>query len=76
MSFIDNYLTLCKERGLSPTSVLKQVGVSHSMLPKWKAGGSEPTNKSKKKIADYFEITVAELESEIKKPTAKNDDEL
>lgn len=60
MSFIDNYLILCEENGVAPTRVMRDLGISHSMFVKWKSG-TEPTNKSKKAIADYFGLTVAEL---------------
>ena len=68
--FIDNYLRLCEEKGISPTRVLKEIGISHSLYAKWKTG-SEPTNRTKKKIADYFGVTTAELANrQIKNPAA------
>lgn len=76
--FYDNYLKVCEAKGVSPTRVLDDLGISKSSYGHWKKGG-EPLNETKKKIADYFGITVAELMSgEIKKSPAKaaEDDEL
>lgn len=73
MSFIDNYLSLCEERGIAPTRVLKDLSISHSMLTAWKSG-KEPTNSTRKKIADYFDIEVSELSGQ-KKPVTIADDE-
>lgn len=65
--FYDNYLKVCEDVGVSPTRVLEELGISKSSYGHWKKGG-EPLNETKKKIADYFRITVAELMSgEIKK---------
>ena len=74
--FIDSYLKHCEDAGVSPTRVLKDLGISHSLLKRWK-DGSEPTNPTKKKLADYFNITIDELMSgEKEKPANNEDDEL
>lgn len=76
--FIDSYLKICEEFGVAPTKVLTDLGISKSAYTNWKNGG-EPANRTKKQIADYFGISVAELMSgEIKKSPAKaeEDDEL
>lgn len=61
--FIDGYDKICKTKGLSPTSVLKEIGISKGVYTNWKSTGAEPLNSTKKKIADYFGISIAELES-------------
>lgn len=77
--FYDNYLKICEARGVSPTRVLSDLGISKSSYGHWKNGG-EPLNETKKKIADYFGITVSELISgEIENaptPVKSEDDEL
>lgn len=74
--FIDAYLKLCKEKGISPSSLAVQLGIGKGAYSNWKKG-SEPINKTKKIIADYFGITVEELESgQINKPVTNNDDGL
>lgn len=58
--FYDNYIKVCQNHGVSPTRVLKDLGISKSSYAHWKKGG-EPLNETMKKIADYFGITVTEL---------------
>lgn len=58
--FFDVYLKWCEEFGFAPTTVLKTLGISKSAYSNWKIGG-EPSNRTKKQIADYFGITVREL---------------
>lgn len=73
--FFDNYVHICEHFGKAPTMVLRNIGISASAYQNWKAGGN-PTNSTKRKLADYFGITIAELVSgEIKKPVT-DDDEL
>lgn len=77
--FYDNYLKICEERGVAPTRVLVDLGISKSAISNWKNGG-EPSNRTKKAIADYFGITVRQLMSgEIENapaPEQSEDDEL
>jgi transcriptional regulator with XRE-family HTH domain len=77
--FYDNFLRLCEDRGVSPTRVLTNLGISKGSLSRWRDGG-EPLNETKKKIADYFGITVRQLMSgEIENaptPVKSEDDEL
>lgn len=60
--FINNYEKICTLKGISPTRVLSNLDISKSSYSHWKSGG-EPLNKTKKKIADYLEISIEELES-------------
>jgi len=77
--FYDNYLKICEERGVAPTRVLVDLGISKSAISNWKNGG-EPSNRTKKAIADYFGITVRQLmDGEIENaptPVKSEDDEL
>lgn len=77
--FYDNYLKICEERGVAPTRVLVDLGISKSAISNWKNGG-EPSNRTKKAIADYFGITVRQLmDGEIENipaPDRSEDDEL
>lgn len=77
--FYDSINKRCEERGISVSKMLLDIGMSKSTATKWKDNTYEPSNLAKKKIADYFGITVAELMSDSvsgnKKP-ATNDDEL
>lgn len=69
--FYDGFSKTCNRFGVSPTKVLIALDISKSGLTRWKNGGS-PTNETKKKIADYFGISVDELETgEIKTAPAE-----
>ena len=48
--------TLCDEKGISVTTLEKEVGLSNGSIGKWK--GSVPKVDSLKLVADYFEVTV------------------
>lgn len=66
--FYDNYLKICETAGIAPTSLLVELGISKGALSGWKSG-AEPSNRTKKAIADYFKISVTQLMSgEIEKP--------
>lgn len=70
--FINGYDKICKVKGLSPTSVLREIGISKGVYTNWKSTGAEPLNSTKRKIADYLGITVEELETgEIKTAPAE-----
>lgn len=58
--FYENFMDLCSERGVSPSNVLVSLSVGKAGLKRWREG-AEPSNPIKKKIADYFGITVREL---------------
>lgn len=72
--FIDSYEKICSQRGVSPTRVLSDLKISKSSYSHWKAGG-EPLNETKKKLADYLNVSTEELMSgEIEKPAIQKDD--
>jgi transcriptional regulator with XRE-family HTH domain len=73
--FIDNFLDLCVKKGVSPTFVLGEIGVSKSAYTRW-VKGSEPNNTTKTKIANYFSIDVLDLGRNLgkKKPAALSDE--
>ena len=47
---------LCKEKGISPTSLCVQITGSRGNLPTWKKGNINPVSLTK--IADYFNVSV------------------
>lgn len=76
--FFDVFEHICRENGVAPTRVLADLGISKSSYGHWKNGG-DASNRTKRDIADYFGITVAELmQGKIKKAPAQmsEDDEL
>ena len=58
--FFDNFLILCKKKGLAPNAVAKEIGLSTATATKWKKG-STPNNSTLKKLSDYFNVSVDEL---------------
>ena len=65
--FWNNFLAECAKKGKSPTVVAEELGFSNSATTCWK-NGSLPRMSSRKKIADYFGITVEELMGTKKEP--------
>jgi len=57
---------MCK-KGKSPAVVAEELGFSNSATTCWK-NGSLPRMSSRKKLADYFGITVEELMGTKKEP--------
>jgi len=72
-------MLICEDYGVSPSRVLTSLGISKGSLRNWK-NGIEPLNETKKKIADYFGISVRELvnwkEKNAPTPVKSEDDEL
>ena len=58
--FKQNFIKICAERGIAPTSVLRQIGLSNATFSCW-TDESIPRQTTLKKLADYFGITVDEL---------------
>ena len=60
MNFYNNFLKLCNSVGKKPSAVAEEIGLSKSLVTRWKAGKGI-TDATAQKIADYFGITVAEF---------------
>lgn len=74
--FIDNFQNICIKKGISMSRVLLDLEMGKSNITKWKSG-IEPSNSTKKKIADYLDVSVSDLMPEkIKKPAEYKLDEL
>ena len=54
--FKKRFIELCEERGVTPTSVCKSIGLSNSAFSAW-SDTSLPRNSTVKKIADHFGVT-------------------
>ncbi len=55
--FIDNFLKLCSEKGVSSNKACIEIGVARTAVAKWK-NGSIPSGENLQKIADYFNVSV------------------
>lgn len=72
--FFNRFSDLCKEKGTTPNSVAKTLGISSGSITAWK-NGTEPRNATLSNIADYFGVTTDYLlgkEAE-KAPTPKGE---
>lgn len=65
--FWNNFLAQCAKKGKSPAVVAEELGFSNSATTCWK-NGFLPRMSSRKKIAEYFGITVDELMGTKKEP--------
>lgn len=68
--FLDNFEKLCKEKGISPTGAVVEIGFSNATYSNWKKRGSTPQGKNLQKIADYFGVTVNDLLADNIEPTS------
>jgi len=58
--FYDEFLRLCAERGESPSSVARKIGINKSAVTRW-SKGAMPRGTTLFSLADYFGVTVGEL---------------
>lgn len=56
------YETLCKEKGLTPNKVAKELGIASATISDWKYGRSQPKIDKRRKIAEYFNVSVDYLD--------------
>lgn len=70
--FYDRFVCFCKQKGVSPTRAALDAGISKSLVTKWKTNNvQDPSPDVLRRLAKYFNATVAELlgEDENKAPT-------
>lgn len=72
--FFENFLAFCVKNGESPTSVVTKIGLNKSAVTSWRKG-TNPTNTTLLKLANYFNISVEELTGK-KEPAPINGDGL
>ncbi len=58
MGFYDKFENLCKENGVTPTRVAREIGIAQQSVSLWKKRGSIPSGENLQKLADYFGVTV------------------
>lgn len=56
--FYDIYVSLCKEKGLKPSTVAEELGINKSNVSNWKNNGYTPRGNALNKIADYFNVST------------------
>ena len=55
--FYTQFLKLCKEKGVKPTPLIKQLGLSSGNLKKWADGGSV-SSETLVLLANYFDVPI------------------
>ena len=55
--FWDRFVKACNEKGITPSAAVSELGMSHSIVTKWK-NGAIPQDTSLMKIAEYFGVSV------------------
>lgn len=68
--FWENFVSQCEKLEKSPTVVVEELGFKRSAVTSWK-NGTLPQVKNRKRIADYFGITVEELMGTKKEPAGE-----
>ena len=56
--FYDQLQQLCKEKGISMTKLVTDIGMSKSAVTYWRKTDTTPKAEIVQKIADYFEVPV------------------
>lgn len=61
--FYDVFLTLCKQKGVSPTRAGTDCGISSRTVADWKDPNKKVRNSTKLKLAEYFGVDVSVFET-------------
>lgn len=59
MLIYDRIKAICKEKGVSPSSIERKAGLSNGAITKWNT--SSPSVKNLKDVADILDVSVDEL---------------
>ena len=65
MNFYELLTKLCYSRGISPSKLCSEIGLSNATATQWKKG-AKPSAKSLELIAKYFEMSTVELAERLK----------
>lgn len=55
--FFDKFSSLCKEKGVSCSKAVENIGLNRTVVVKWK-NGSIPSGSTLTKLATYFDVPV------------------
>ena len=61
MEFYKKVNALCREKGISITTLASELGFSKATPTNWKKMKKPPRAENAKKIAEYFNVSVSEL---------------
>ena len=62
--FWENFEKLCKEKGMSPNAVAKELSIASGTVTEWKTGKRTPRNATLLKIAQFFGVSTDYLLTE------------
>ena len=79
--FYENYIKLCASVGKSPSAVAVEIGIQKSNVTYWKTSGKTPSDVTLAKLAQYFNVSIADLlkpadEKKTKSPITSKIDEI
>lgn len=66
--FKKNFIRYCNAKGIAPTVLCQQLGLSNAAFSKW-TDESVPRQATLQKIADYFGVTTEQLLAEPEQPS-------
>lgn len=74
--FYDIYVQLCNKKGISPSRLAEELGISKSSVTKWKQSSEMiPRSDALQKIAKYFDVSTDYLLGIKKEPSDLKDTE-
>lgn len=73
--FYDNFCAICKEKGLKPTNVVNELGLSSGNMTNWK-NGRTPKTEVINKIANFLNVSIDELLGNAEKKAVVNDEDI
>ena len=65
--YYEKFQKLCDIKGVKASEVSRQTGVATATLSSWKKGKYTPGTDKLQKIADYFEVPLSYLTSDVEK---------
>ena len=60
--FYENFLKQCNKKNISPSAAAEEMGFIRSVVTRW-SKGTKPRNATLSRIANYFQISIEELET-------------
>ena len=58
MTFYETFVSMCNRKGVKPTRVMEELGMSRSTLSYWRTRNSVPSDAVLLRLADYFGCDV------------------
>lgn len=56
--FYDQFIKMCKERGITAYKFSQDSGIGQSTISMWKKNGATPSGDTLTKIAEYFNVSI------------------